>query len=325
MCAQAVSSASSGASPWALATSATITVSAFPTYSATTQQYAFPVVALQAGSYSQVVQGVNASSASAAATSFASTPQLYLSSLGTWSLDSVGLPLQLTQGVRLPSSSSAAQQAASVLLRGSVPSPSLPALPLTFAQPALTAVPWSARLLGGLVFPSRVLQLTAVSGAALTATPPLAVMLYGGQTAPTSVFNDVYVSTDGAMSWTAVAQTLPFVGLDGAIKLRDALGRLYLLGGNYTSVVQYSDDGVSWYSTTAPWHVRSYMGAVADPFGNVVIFGGQGAVDDHTGASGTYLNDVWLSSNQGLNWTQQTAAAAWDIRDRCAAHHTTPH
>ena len=265
----------------------------------------------------QMVQGSNQSSQTAANTQFATAPQLYLSSLGTWSLDTTGLPLQLTSGVRLPSSTSSATQQATLTLRGAVPSPVPASAPLVFAaQPA--TVPWSARLLSGLVFPSRSLVVGGV-----TVTPPLGAILYGGQTSPTAVFNDVYVSTDGATTWTQVTPAQPFLPLDGQIKLRDALGRLYLLGGNYTSTVQWSDDGSNWYSSVAPWHVRSYMGAVADPFGNVVIFGGQGAIDDHTGASGTYLNDVWISSNQGTNWTLQTGAAQWDIRDRYTAQHST--
>ena len=79
--------------------------------------------------------------------------------------------------------------------------------------------------------------------------------------------------------------------------------------------MQFSNDGLHWTSVKAPWHGRAYPGAIADVFGRIFIFGGQGMVDDHTGASGTYLNDCWMSTNQGVSWTAQTLAAPWDIRD----------
>src|SRR6185312_11603825 len=49
--------------------------------------------------------------------------------------------------------------------------------------------------------------------------------------------------------------------------------------------------------------------------GNIYVMGGQGQVDDHTGASGTYLKDVWQSTDQGITWHAQTLSANWDIRD----------
>ena len=318
MCATAVSSVSSAASPWALAQSATITVSAFPTYSATTQQYAFPVQAVQAGSYTQVVQGANQSASTSAATSFASTPQLYLSSLGTWSLDTSGLSLHVSSAIRLPSSSSSAQATASITLQGAIASPAVSpsASPLLFAQP-LATVPWSPRLISGLAFLNRPASFTSLSGTSILASPPLALILYGGQANTTTLYNDIYVSSDAGVTFQQVqpSSVQAFTPLDGAIKMRDSTGRLYLLGGSYTSTVQYSDNGLTWSTATAPWHGRAYTGAVADPFGRIFVFGGQGAVDDHTGASGTYLNDVWMSTTQGVSWTLQTLAAAWDIRD----------
>ena len=65
---------------------------------------------------------------------------------------------------------------------------------------------------------------------------------------------DIHISTDGAQTFALIAgmgatdaqnaAAAPFTALDGAIKLEDSLGRLYLLGGNHTSTVQYSDDGL---------------------------------------------------------------------------------
>ena len=45
---------------------------------------------------------------------------------------------------------------------------------------------------------------------------------------------------------------------------------------------------------------------------------------DDTQGERDHLNDCWMSVNQALNWTAQTVAAAWDIRDSLmgAAYYT---
>jgi hypothetical protein len=306
MCATAVSSVSSTASPWALAQSAVITVSSFPQFSASTGLYSFPIISMQTGSYLQSVQGVNTSASSAAVSSFGTSPQLYLSPLGQWSLDTTGASFTLSSAVRLPSSSSVAQSQAVLTLQGSIPSPALSSIALTFAAPT-TTTPWTVRHVPGFTFVTRPLSVIDGSGNALTITPPLGAIMYGGQNL-TNLFTDIWVSTNAAQTWTLVsgqgstsqqqAISAPFSALDGSIKIRDSLGRFYLLSGGYNQSVQYSDDGLHWNYTAVPFHGRAYCGAVADPFARIFVFGGQGVVDDHTGATGTYLNDGQLTHTQ---------------------------
>ena len=318
ICAAAVSSISSPAAPWALSDVTSVTVSAFPTLVSSTGQYGFSIVSLQSGTYSQSAQGQNSSSS----ISSASAASLYLSQSGLWSLDQSGFTQTLASAIRLPSASFSSQAQSQLILQGGVPSPALTSSPIVFSS---LSAPWTNRLIPGFNFIIKPVNYATASGAILQATAPKTALIYGGQFNTTQLYNDVWISTDSCQTWTLIggqgataaqnALATPFVPLNGAIKIQDALGRLYLLGGNYTSIVQYSDDGLHWSSVVAPWHGRAYTGAIASPLGPVFIFGGQGMVDDHTGASGTYLNDCWMSTNQGLTWSVQTLAAAWDIRD----------
>ena len=164
------------------------------------------------------------------------------------------------------------------------------------------------------------------TGATQTAPGGTSLLLYGGQNSTTLLYNDLWLSTDSGVTFTTIGGPLasqaqnaqygsPLVGYDGSIKIQDVKGRLYAIAGSYKSVVQYSDNALNWTTVGVPFHGRAYTFATADPLGNIYVMGGQGRTDDHTGATGTYLNDVWMSSSQGVTWQLQTAAAAWDIRD----------
>ena len=359
-CGQAVSSATSSAAPWSQAVSAQLTVSPFPTYSATTGQWSFAVQSLTSGGYSQQLQTANSS---ALVTGSSGSPSLYLQSNGAFSLDTTGVTLALQSSVALPSSSSTAHATNTLTVAGVVPATSALTPGSLTAFTSLSA-PWTVRLIPGLAFVRHPFTYINTAGAVATAPGGTSLLMYGGQLNTTVLYNDVYLSTDSGVTFNPIAgpaataaqnalYTSPFVEYDGCIKIQDGKGRLYAISGNYTSVLQYSDDALNWTTVSVPFHGRAYTFATADPLGNLFVMGGQGAVDDHTGASGTYLNDVyantdipqhththsptrtslvvadvpccrppvccccisWMSSTQGLTWQQQTAAAAWDIRD----------
>ena len=61
----------------------------------------------------------------------------------------------------------------------------------------------------------------------------------------------------------------------------------------------------------APWAPRYLHVSVALPDGSIVLMGG--TTESGVSALGN-LNDTWRSTDQGVTWTQQTAAAAWPAR-----------
>ena len=324
VCGQAVSSATSPAAPWSVAVSAVVTVAPFPTYSAITGQWSFPIQSITSGGYSQQLQTANSSSALVTSSSIGSSA-LYLQSNGAFSLDTTGVTLALQSSVALPSSSSTAHATNTLSVAGQVPTGQAlqPGSLTAFTQ--LTS-PWPARLIPGLAFVRDSFTYLDQTGATQTAPGGTSLLLYGGQNSTTLLYNDLWLSTDSGVTFTTIGGPLasqaqnaqygsPLVGYDGSIKIQDVKGRLYAIAGSYKSVVQYSDNALNWTTVGVPFHGRAYTFATADPLGNIYVMGGQGRTDDHTGATGTYLNDVWMSSSQGVTWQLQTAAAAWDIRD----------
>ena len=60
-------------------------------------------------------------------------------------------------------------------------------------------------------------------------------------------------------------------------------------------------------TAAASWDARDGSGCVCLSTGEFVLIGGDAGAGD-------YRNDVWISSDKGANWTQQTAAAGWAAR-----------
>ncbi len=138
---------------------------------------------------------------------------------------------------------------------------------------------------------------------------------YNGRLEGHSSSNAVWSSKDGS-NWEEVgkAQWSPRI----AAALVEFKGKMWILGGieNYyfgtkesaKNDVWYSSDGKKWVQATAsaPWAARAYHHA-AVLNGRIYIMGG-----------GNYLpaseykarNDVW-SSEDGVNWRQETESAPW--------------
>lgn len=140
---------------------------------------------------------------------------------------------------------------------------------------------------------------------------------YNGRLPGHSASNQVWSSTDG-LNWkqdTAAAGWTPRL----AAAVVEFKGRMWILGGteNYyfgdaaslKNDVWSSEDGVTWKQETAqaPWAPRAYhQAAVLN--GRIYVFGGGNYVPGYEAR-----NDVW-SSEDGVNWVEETAAAPWSPR-----------
>ncbi len=132
---------------------------------------------------------------------------------------------------------------------------------------------------------------------------------------------DIWSSTDGVI-WTQEVSTVPWFERSHHCTVVFN-GRLWILGGinassapgydpaypQYRHDVWSSPDGVNWtLETIAPWTGRSSFAAVVYN-GRIWVMGGFSQIS----AVKYSLNDVW-SSPDGVNWTQEVAAAAWSHR-----------
>ncbi|MBZ0137435.1 MAG: putative Ig domain-containing protein [Planctomycetes bacterium] len=133
------------------------------------------------------------------------------------------------------------------------------------------------------------------------------------------IANDVWSTVDG-VNWvqeTAAAPWPPRMYFDVVV----FNNRMWVLGGSRANYLVQGDefkndvwstaDGVNWVQETASaaWAPRYKHSATV--FNNKIwVMGGW---QDSLGTGNVLLNDVW-SSTDGINWTMETAAAAWPVR-----------
>lgn len=147
------------------------------------------------------------------------------------------------------------------------------------------------------------------------------IYLVGGQdlTASPTAQGDVWMSSDGGVTWGLATGSAPF-GARFGHRVVTFNGKMYLLGGWYPTFnvpmndVWVSSDGVNWTQCTqaAPWAGRAFHCAVATT-GGIYVMGGCNTPSLTIGGAFTQYNDVWFSAD-GVNWTQVTGAAAWTAR-----------
>ncbi|MFN7926023.1 MAG: hypothetical protein U0Q16_38350 [Bryobacteraceae bacterium] len=140
---------------------------------------------------------------------------------------------------------------------------------------------------------------------------------YKGRLPGHSASNAVWSSTDGS-HWT---QVTPHAGWTPRISaaLVEFRGRMWILGGtedyyfgdrnSLKNDVWSSADGKTWTQVTvhAEWSPRAYHQA-AVLGGRIYVFGGGNYVPEYEAH-----NDVW-SSDDGVHWREETAAAPWNPR-----------
>ncbi|MDX1979833.1 MAG: hypothetical protein SFV51_06175 [Bryobacteraceae bacterium] len=140
---------------------------------------------------------------------------------------------------------------------------------------------------------------------------------FNGRLPGHSASNAVWSSTDGAR-WTQVAEHAAWSPRIAAAVV-EFKGRMWILGGteNYyfgdaaslKNDVWHSADGRTWTLATAnaEWAPRAYHQAVVHN-GRIWVFGGGNYVPQYQA-----WNDVW-SSEDGVRWVRDTAAAPWNAR-----------
>ena len=136
----------------------------------------------------------------------------------------------------------------------------------------------------------------------------------GGEVADDSYYNDVWRSSDNGVSWTQVATGNKFSTRRHHISLKDNEGNLYVIGGEdigyfFNDVWRSSDNGVSWtqVATGNRFSTRTNHSGVVDNEGNLYVIGGEVA-------NGSYSNDVWRSSDNGVSWIQVATGNRFSTR-----------
>lgn len=140
---------------------------------------------------------------------------------------------------------------------------------------------------------------------------------YNGRLEGHSAGSEVWSSTDGK-NWQPATKRAAWTPR-AAAAIVSFKGKMWILGGteNYyfgdqkslKNDVWYSEDGKKWSLATAsaPWPARAYHQAVVLN-GKMYVFGGGNYVPEYKA-----MNDVW-SSEDGVNWTRETASAPWHER-----------
>ena len=138
----------------------------------------------------------------------------------------------------------------------------------------------------------------------------------GNLSTSSSEQNRVWKSTDGGKAWQELTTGTKFSARDGHTTL--AIGTdIYVIGGYITGDdrVWKSSDGDNWAQVTTSastkFSPRSGHRSVYIPSGTnagMYVIGGYG-----TGST-PRLNDVWKSTDGGINWTRVTANAAFAVR-----------
>ena len=135
--------------------------------------------------------------------------------------------------------------------------------------------------------------------------------------------NDVWSSADG-IHWDLANDHVPWAPRVLHYTLAFD-GRIWVMGGQtipnfadadevFHNDVWSSDDGVNWTQVTesAPWVPRGMIGGAAVHDNRMWILGG-GTYDTPATPMRNFYNDVW-SSDDGINWEQNTAHAPWTPR-----------
>jgi hypothetical protein len=152
------------------------------------------------------------------------------------------------------------------------------------------------------------------------AQPDGSIVLMGGWTGSTFL-NDVWWSPDNGASWTQMTANADWSPRGDFCSLLMPDGSILLMGGdninplssnpdtNYNDVWRSVDNGIRWTLVTsnAEWPPRSHFSAGVMPDGSIVLMGG-------LGNSGSPMNDVWRSTDEGATWKLVTPDAGWPAR-----------
>ena len=129
---------------------------------------------------------------------------------------------------------------------------------------------------------------------------------------------EIWVSQDGGLNWDQIALA-PWPIRFGFQAVVTKNNKILMMGGrgeynlpgslSKNNIWSSSDGGKNWTDITPSnhWSGRYQFQAVALTNGDVLVIGGNKN-------GGTYLNDVWRSSDNGRTWSQIINAAPWSAR-----------
>lgn len=156
----------------------------------------------------------------------------------------------------------------------------------------------------------------------------LVIVAGDGQETSSGLYGDTWKSSDGGATWVQMNNSYE-ESCDGGkwcvrsfgatVSLTD--GSIVTMGGWVgvdwdwsNDVWRSTDKGATWIqqNASAGWIARDSLSAVALQDNSIILTGG-------ADAEYTTYNDVWISSDEGITWTQQTASAGWVAR----GSHTT--
>ena len=197
---------------------------------------------------------------------------------------------------------------------------------------------WSRRSRGNAELIPRSIQWRDVFGTARSAPGNSLIMQGNGNYRE----NDVWISTDHGVVWELLAghslygRTGDVGAYDAAFRTSftpdtyapaftlDSSNNIYRIhgeisdGGECSNAVWMSTNGIQWtnqYTDATARRItpnRLYAGAIGDSRGNIYVAGGRACAGP--GVASQERNDVWMSSDRGKNWVQQTAQALWPKR-----------
>lgn len=154
------------------------------------------------------------------------------------------------------------------------------------------------------------------------ALPDGSIVLFGGAingTGTTIWMNDSWRSTDNGATWILLNNSCGWSPRDSMSEVVMQDGSIILLGGaspnssmgaypyfQSSDVWKSADKGASWtlVNNSAGWIGREHFRAVLLPDNSIVFTGGE----NWNGATYTYLNDVWRSTDSGNSWVEMNAS-----------------
>jgi len=126
-------------------------------------------------------------------------------------------------------------------------------------------------------------------------------------------FNDVWQSPNGD-TWIRLTDNAGWVGRSGHCFIYHN-GKFFVLGGansagNFLNDVWFSTDGIDWTQATAgaEWAGRHEFSALS--YGGAIYIMG--------GYNGSFLSDVWKSTDDGASWTQTSSNLGIALREHVA-------
>jgi uncharacterized delta-60 repeat protein len=114
--------------------------------------------------------------------------------------------------------------------------------------------------------------------------------------------------------WTELNANAGWGARDSFSSLSMPDGSIVLMGGwentDLNDVWRSTNDGATWtlMNANAGWVARDSQSSVVMPDGSIVLMGG------YDGYNGSYMNDVWRSTDEGATWTELNANAGWGAR-----------